>query len=195
LSSCFTEYDVKEETQIAINLGNLKQILRRASSNDMLSLELTEDNKLSIKLKGSTTRTFNLPIIELEEKEQKIPDLEFPTAITLPSTTLTNAIEDADIVAESVTLEVENGAFNIHALGDLSQAKIEIKSGDNIKIESSEKVKAKYSIEYLKKMIGASKLSDTVDIKFNNDYPLKLEFKVVDKLLLSFILAPRVEND
>ena len=27
LSSCFTEYDVKEETQIAINLGNLKQIL------------------------------------------------------------------------------------------------------------------------------------------------------------------------
>src|SRR3989338_7238438 len=40
LSSCFTEYDVKEETQIAINLGNLKQILRRASSNDMLSLEV-----------------------------------------------------------------------------------------------------------------------------------------------------------
>ena len=64
LSSCFTEYDVKEETQIAINLGNLKQVLRRVGSNDMLSLELTEDNKLSIKLKGNTTRTFNLPIIE-----------------------------------------------------------------------------------------------------------------------------------
>ena len=74
LSSCFTEYDVKEETQIAINLGNLKQVLRRAGPNDMLSLELTGDNKLSIQLKGNTIRTFNLPIIELEEKEQKTED-------------------------------------------------------------------------------------------------------------------------
>ena len=195
LSSCFTEYDVKEETQIAINLGNLKQILRRVSPNDMLSLELTEDNKLSIKLKGNTTRTFNLPIIELEEKEQKIPDLKFPITITMPSATLTGVIEDADIVAESVTFEVEKGGFTIHAVGDLSQAKIEIKEGDNIKIEADENVKAKYSIEYLKKMIGASKLSENVEIRFNKDYPLKLDFKAVDKLLLSFILAPRVENE
>jgi len=195
LSSCFTEYDVKEETQIAINLGNLKQILRRVGGNDMLSLELTEDNKLSIKLKGNTTRTFNLPIIELEEKEQKIPDLKFPIKITMPSGTLTGAIEDADIVAESVTLEIEKGKFTINAAGDLSQAKIEVKEGDNIKIEASEKVKAKYSIEYLKKMIGGGKLSENVEIRFNKDYPLKLDFKAVDKLLLSFILAPRVENE
>jgi proliferating cell nuclear antigen len=195
LSSCFTEYDVKEETQIAINLGNLKQVLRRVGSNDMLSLELTEDNKLSIKLKGNTTRTFNLPIIELEEKEQKVPDLEFPISITMPSATLTGVIEDADIVAESVTFDVEKGKFTVHAAGDLSQAKIEIKEGDNIKIEATEKIKAKYSIEYLKKMIGASKLSENVEIRFNKDYPLKIDFKAVDKLLLSFILAPRVENE
>ena len=77
----------------------------------------------------------------------------------------------------------------------MSQAKIEIKEGDNIKIEASEKVKAKYSIEYLKKMIGAGKLSENVELKFNKDYPLKIDFKAVDKLLLSFILAPRVENE
>ena len=70
LSSCFTEYDVKEETQIAINLGNLKQILRRANPNDMLSLELDPNNKLKITLKGISNRAFSLPIIELEEKEQ-----------------------------------------------------------------------------------------------------------------------------
>ena len=195
LSSCFTEYEVKEETQIAINLGNLKQILRRVSSNDMLSLELTKDNKLSIQLRGNTTRTFNLPIIEFEEKEQKIPDLKFPISVTMPSSTLTGAIEDADIVAESVTLEVEQGKFNIHASGDLSQAKIEIKAADNIRIEANEKVRAKYSIEYLKKMIGGAKLSENVEIRFNNDYPLRLDFKRIDKLALSFILAPRVENE
>jgi DNA polymerase III sliding clamp (beta) subunit (PCNA family) len=44
-------------------------------------------------------------------------------------------------------------------------------------------------------MINAGKLANEVNIFFNQDYPLKLEYKVVDKLLLSFILAPRVEND
>ena len=44
-------------------------------------------------------------------------------------------------------------------------------------------------------MIGGAKLSENVEIRFNKDYPLKIDFKAVDKLLLSFILAPRVENE
>ena len=194
LSSCFTEYDVKEETQLAINLGNLKQILRRAGPNDMLSLEI-EGNKLKIQLRGNTTRTFNLPIIELEEKEQKIPELKFPIKVTLPSSMLNDAIEDVGIVAESVNFEVQKGKFSVNASGDLSQANVEMKEGDDVKIEGQGAAKAKYSIEYLKKMIGASKLAADVSVQFNKDYPLKLEYKAVDKLMLSFILAPRVEND
>ena len=79
----------------------------------------------------------------------------------------------------------------------MSQANIEIKEGDRtkIKVDGDEKVKAKYSIEYLKKMITGSKIADEVSIYFNNDYPLKLEYKTVDKVILSFILAPRVENE
>lgn len=197
LSSAFTEYDVKKPVEIAINLSNLKQILRRAGGNDMVSLELGEENKLKVQLKGNTKRTFNLPIIELDEKEQKIPDLQFPVTITTHSSILTEAIEDVDIVAESVTFMAEKDKFSVNAQGDLSQANIEIKSSEdtNIKIEGSEKIKSKYSIEYLKKMMGASKLSANVDINFNKDYPLKLEYKAVDKLMLSFVLAPRVEND
>ena len=44
-------------------------------------------------------------------------------------------------------------------------------------------------------MINGSKIADDVSISFNNDYPLKIEYKTVDKVMLSFILAPRVEND
>jgi len=196
LSSAFTEYDIKEDAEIAINLGNLKQILRRAGPNDMLTLELGE-NKLKIQIKGNVTRTFNLPIIEFEEKEQKVPELKFPVKITMASSMLNSAVEDADIVAESVSFEAEEKKLTISAEGDLSQAKIEIDADDNtnIEVQGSEKIKAKYSIEYLKKMIAGSKLSANVIIQFNKDYPLKVEYKVVDKVLLSFILAPRVEND
>lgn len=196
LSSSFTEYNVDKDTEIAINLSNLKQVLRRASQKDMLTLELDE-NRLKITLKSNTTRTFNLPIIELEEKEQKVPDLKFPVSVKMPSAILNEAIADVDVVGESVAFIAEPKKFTLQAEGDLNQAKIEIKEDEATKVStsSSDKVKAKYSVEYLKKMINGSKLSEDVTVQFNKDYPLKLEYKSVDKLLLAFILAPRVEND
>ena len=194
LSSCFTEYDVKEEKELGLNLNNLKQIMRRAKPNDMLTLEMDE-NKLKIQLRGTSTRTFSLPIIELEEKDQKIPELNFPISIETTAETLNDAIEDVDIVAESVSFMAEPKKFTILAEGDLSKAHIEVPESDYTNIQATENVKAKYSIEYLKKMINGSKIASNVSMQFNKDYPLKLDYKVVDKILISFILAPRVEND
>lgn len=196
LSSSFVEYDVKKPVEVAINLNNLKQITRRAGPNDTLSLELEED-KLKITLKGNTKRTFHLPIISTEEKEQKVPELDFGVSIKTSASVLNEAIEDAGIVAESVSFCAEPSRFTIEAEGDLSKAHIEVKEDKSTKIDmrKKEKLRAKYSIEYLKKMIAAGKLAEDVIIHFNKDYPLKLDYKTVDKVSLSFILAPRVENE
>ena len=195
LSTTFTEYKLEKDIEISINLNNLKQILRRSNPNDILSLELGADNKLKIILKGNTIRTFSLPIIDSEEREQKIPELKFPVTVSMPSNVLSSSIEDVDVVSESVSFLAEPKKFTIQAEGDLSQAKVEIKEDETTKIDAADKVKAKYSIEYLKKMINGSKIADEVSIYFNKDYPLKLEYKIVDRVMLSFILAPRVEND
>ena len=162
----------------------------------MLTLELVDNGKLNIQLKGKSTRTFGLPLINLEEKEQKVPDLKFPVSITMDTTEFNEAIQDVDVVAESVSFIAEPKKFTISAEGDLSQAKIEIKESDNVKVKvEGEKVRAKYSIEYLKRMINGSKIADEVVINFNKDYPLRLDYKALDRVMLSFILAPRVEND
>ena len=197
LSSCFSEYNVSKDTTIAVDLTNLKQILRRVKPEDVLTLELDSENKLKVHLKGSSSRTFLLPLIAQEDKEQKMPDLNFPVTITTEASLLNDAVEDVDIVAESVSFNVDAKKFEISGEGDLTKAHIEIEPSDNTKIvtDSNDKIKSKYSIEYLKKMIPASKITDNVVIQFNKDYPLKLVFKVIDKMQLSFILAPRVEND
>lgn len=196
LSSAFVEYQVEEDTDLAINLNNLKQILKRAKPTDTLSLEL-DDGKLKIQLKGTSTRTFFLPIIDLEEREQRVPDLTFPLTVKTKTQLLNDAIDDVDVVAESVNFLVDPTSFTVLAEGDLSKAKVEMPSDQDTVIVSDnpDTVRAKYSIEYLKKMISAAKLSNDVTLQFNKDYPLKLEYKSVDKVFLSFILAPRVEND
>ncbi|MEK6901810.1 MAG: proliferating cell nuclear antigen (pcna) [Nanoarchaeota archaeon] len=197
LSSSFTKYEVQDAEELAINLNNLKQILRRANANDMLLLETTEDNKLKIQMRGTTVRSFSIPILELDEKEQRVPELSFPIQVEMDSSMFTSAIEDVNVVAESVTFLGEKSQLSVKAEGDLSKAFIEIKPDDStiIKAEADKKFKAKYSLEYLKKMMPGGKLTDRVSLQFNTDYPLKLEYKVTDRLLLSFILAPRVDND
>lgn len=194
LPSAFTEYDVEKSVDIAINLANFKQILRRANQTDILTLELA-DNKLKMQLKSASTRTFALPIIDIEEKEQKVPELKFPVTIQMPALALNEAIGDADTVAESVSFSAENGMFTLKAEGDLNSAAIEIKADDSTKIQAMGDVRSKYSVEYLKKMMEGSKLADSVTIQFNKDYPLKLTYATVDKVMLSFILAPRVDTD
>ena len=197
LSSCFTKYEVKEAEEIAINLNNLKQILRRAKSDDVLTLETTEDNKLKIQMKSNTTRTFSIPTLEIDDKEQKVPELTFPMTVEMDSGLLTESVEDVSVVAESVTFLGEKSQLSVKAEGDLSKAFIEIKPDEQtlIRTDSDDKFKAKFSLEYLKKMIAGNKLSDKVSLHFNTDYPMKIEYKIVDRLALSFILAPRVDND
>ncbi len=196
LSSCFTQYDVKETEEAAVNLNSVKQILRRANADDMLTLETTDENKLKIILKGTTTRSFSLPLLDLEDREQKVPELQFPVTVEMDADLLSNSIDDASVVAESVTFLGEPHQLSVKAEGDLSKAFIEIRPNESTSIKAgSDKYKAKYSLEYLKKMVQGSKLADRVSLQFNSDYPLKLEYKVIDRLQLSFILAPRVDND
>jgi proliferating cell nuclear antigen len=195
-SSTFIEYDLEKEQDISIDLSQLKQILRRVRSNDILTLSL-DNNRLKVIMKGPTTKTFYIPLLEFEEKEQKVPQLKFPMKIITQAAILSEAIEDASIISEALAFVGDKDKLVIDADGDTSKARIEIPGDDNTKIEYSgnDFIKARYSIEYLKKMIQASKLSDTVEVEFDKDYPLHLEFKEMDKLQLGFILAPRVDND
>ncbi len=203
LASAFSEYEVEGDENIAINLMNLKQVLRRASSNDSIILE-TQDNKLEIVIKGTSTRTFHLPLIDFEQEKKSVPEISYAATITTTSNQLSDAIDDADIVAESVALVAEEKTFSVRAEGDLSKVNIDIPQDEDTKIVLEESVdgdaveppiKARYSIEYLKKMVQGGKLADKVTLNFRTDHPLKIEYRLLNKVQLVFILAPRVEND
>ena len=196
LSSAFVEYEIENKETICVSLDNLNQILRRLKGNDVLTLELDKKrNKLKIGMKGDFQRLFHLSLIDIEEKEQQIPELEFKSKVIIDSKVLEDAIEDVGIVAESVAFGLSKDRMTIKGEGNLSNAHIELLKGENIEINTEDDVNAKYSIEYLKKLIKGGKLSDKVVIRWNNDYPLKLEYNVLDKLALSFILAPRISED
>jgi len=196
LSSAFVEYTVEKPEELAINLDHLKSVLKRAKPTDTVTINLDEDkNRLKIALKGSNSRTFNIPLINIEEAEQKLPTLSFTSKISMSSARFDEAVEDMDVVAESVGFVSSNNSFIIKSESNLKDAQVNIGASEETTIIAEEENSSKYSIEYLKKVSKASKLSDTVSLEFGNDYPLRAEYKLLDKLRLAFILAPRVSND
>lgn len=194
LSSSFAEYEVNNE-EICVNLDNFKNILKRAKSSDTLIIEL-EKNKLKITIKGETTRTFNLALIDITGNEQKIPELDFPIKITTNTMLFNEVIEDMDVVSDSVNFLLKDNKFVVNTEGNFSNAHVELVPSNETVIKSSvSDAKSKYSLEYLKKIIKGSKLSNDVTIQFDKDYPLRIDYLIKDRLSLSFLLAPRVSNE
>lgn len=196
LSSAFAEYQVDESKNLSINLEQFKQVLKRAKSSDTITLSSDEKkNKLKIKIVGNSTRTFDLALLNLDEKEPKIPDLSFSVKVTTGTSFFDEAIEDMSIISDALSLTVEKDKFYVDSTSNLHAAKVELSSNEETSIEvNTSSVSSKYSVEYLKKMIKASKLTNKVQIQFDKDYPLRLDYLVKDKMNLSFILAPRVSD-
>jgi len=185
----FTEYEASKEV-LGVNLDNLKAVLRRTKAGSNLIME-SHENVLKLDILDKIKRSFSLALIEVESEDKDVPALEFLSQIQITPVDFVDAIEDCLIVSDSCTFIAEPDKFIIAASG-LNSAKAEF-SSDEVKIISGSS-KAKYSLEYLQKFVKASKISDKIFVNFSSDHPVKLEFKR-DNLDLSFILAPRVENE
>lgn len=188
----FSQLEVQAEEAIGINLENLKAVLRRCSSNSALIMS-SEDNFLKLEIIDKIKREFTLTMLDLESKDKPVPDLEFSTKIEMGGIDFSEAVEDCVIVADSCCFEASPNHFSISAKGPLNSAKLGY-SSDEVHIETGTETKGRYSLEYLQKMIKATKIADKVIVNFGNDYPLKLEFNT-SLLNLAFILAPRIETE
>ena len=189
-NTAFSELEVDGKEVLGVSLESLKAVLRRIKSGSILIIT-KEENELKLQIKDKVAREFHLALIDVEGEEKEIPNLEFASRVEMSSIDFSEAIEDCSVVADSCSFISESNKFVIYAKGSLNSFKSEFTDEVNIQAEHAN---SKYSLEYLQKMIKATKLTDKVKINFASDYPLKLDF-ITPFIELSFILAPRVESE
>jgi proliferating cell nuclear antigen len=185
----FSQYEIGSDVW-GVNLADLKQILRRASTSSSVCFE-QEENMLKITIFDKVKRVFQLALVDVEGEEKDEPTWEFATEVEMDSSNFTQAVEDCAIVGDSCSLIAGSGFFVIEASGALNSARAEF-SGDEAEIKGI--AKSKYSIEYLIKFAKASRIADKVSIKFSDNHPLRIDY-AGDKMGIGFVLAPRVENE
>jgi proliferating cell nuclear antigen len=195
-SQAFDKYEIDKEQSIGLNVTNFLSVLKRCGSGDKLSLSL-KDSKLEVIMENSSKRRFVVPLLDLTQEEiPPINQLEFTAKAVLKPSILQSGIDDAEIIADAVLLETANNKFFMRAEGDVSKTELELEKGNESLIELKDSsVRARYPLEYLKKMIKAAKIADNVSVQFGQDYPMKMSFESAGKVSLSIIVAPRVSED
>jgi DNA polymerase III sliding clamp (beta) subunit (PCNA family) len=130
-------------------------------------------------------------LIEVSTEDKDIPELNFGARVEMDAEGFAQAVEDANVVADSCALCMSDGKFSVEGAGNLNSARAEF-SGEDLEVFGQGK--SKYSLEYLMKFIKAGKISSRVVVNFSDDYPLRLDFPG-ERMGIGFVLAPRVESD
>lgn len=195
-SEAFEKYTCDKEQAVGVNILSFLTILKRVGNDDKLSISI-DNSKMRLTASGASIRNFEIPLLDISSDNiPPVAQLDFSANALINSDVLVQAIEDADIMADSIMIELSDEKINTFAEGDSSKTELCLPKGNPSIFELNAKTQARsrYPLDYLKKIMRASKLAERTKIQMSTDYPLKLEF-IGDKVKMSFVLAPRVSEE
>lgn len=186
----FSEFVLEKDETLGINFDSLKSVLRRCGPGSSLILEKL-DNTLKLSIEDRIKRDFTLALIDIDSEEKEMPKWEFKSVIKMDSGSFVEVIEDCSVVSDACTFVAAPNSFTIEAKG-LHSARAEF-SSDEVEIYSDASA-ARFSLEYLNKFIKGSTISSKVTVSFSDNHPMRIDFPT-GNVMLSFVLAPRIEQD
>jgi len=188
------QYDLFEGENKKILSIDLEEVKDTKSSDTKVRIKTViakDDNLLKLSIQDKIKRDFTLALIDIESDEKEMPKWEFKSVIKMDASSFTEVVEDCLIVSDACTFIAAPTKFIIEAHG-LNSARVEF-SSDEVEIYSDNGT-ARFSLEYLNKFIKGAKISSRVTISFSDNHPMRIDFPT-GNVMLSFVLAPRVEQD
>lgn len=198
-SKAFSAYDVEDTVKLGLDLTEMDKVMSRAKKNDESAIGyIEEENRLKIEFKGTSTRRFSLPLLDLEDEDLPDPDLDFTASAKIAAGVINDGLKDAALVGDNVRFELLEGKFLMKIESDTGSAELELSEDDEAleSIDVDNPSRAMYNIGYLEDMFKASSSNDIVEIKHGQDLPIQIIFEIAEgNGHLKFLLAPRVETE
>jgi proliferating cell nuclear antigen len=181
-------------SEIGVDLARLSDILSMAAKGENVQLELDEENhKLKIDM-GSLSYTMSLIDSTAMRKELEMPKLDLPAHVTLPGGEIRRAVKAAEKVSDHVIFGVSDEGFFMEAKGDIDSLQLKIPSMELLSMKPGG-ARSLFSLDYLKNMSKAIGKSNEVTLELGIDHPLMANFKLGRFLEVSYLLAPRIEEE
>ena len=194
----FETYSCIAPIKIGINMISLFKILKSIKNNDVLTFYITENNntEINIKIENSDKRTriiSVLKLLDIDEDVLNIPDIEFESVMTMPSSDFQTYITDLAIISNVISISSNESGFKLTAEGDFATQSVIIEETNNGLILAKKGVEEeKFNIKYIQLFIKSSNLCNTVEIYLKSKFPLTLVYNVANLGKLKYCLAPKI---
>ena len=197
----FEYYKCENTFKIGINISNFHKLIKIVSNNDTITLSILASDITEMKItientdKNSITE-FDLKLLDIDEEELSVPESEFETIITMPSSDFQRYCRDMIILGETITIESIDNKLILSCEGDFAKQKTCIHSSSSnsqFSQTSSNDVCGKFSLKYLNLFTKCTNLCSIVEIYLKNDYPILIKYAVASLGNVLFCLAPKID--
>jgi proliferating cell nuclear antigen len=190
----FENYEISEEQEVVgFNMEEMIEVLKKVTKEDYLHIETSKD-KIKIIMEGEYERYFEIPIIVAAKQELPTMNLELPYRAKMLSSVFADIIDELSDLGDKIIFETKEGKLYIKAEGDMGISTIELstENGGLLESEGSD-VSGIYSMEYILNTIKMRNSSDTLEIKFGTQLPIRLRYELPQGGYGDFYIAPRAE--
>ena len=192
--SSFEKFEGKTSF-FGLRVDNFKTAIDSAGNNDVIDLHL-DDRNMQVKISGSLNMKYKLRLLEKSDVNQPVPKCSYKSKVSMQPSTLARILSNLERYSEFVSINASGNHIKFSGRGDSGDADIDIDSNspEITSITSPEKIISNYSLEYMIKVIrGIGKASKMVDMEYDTDKPMRLDFDMPSTIMVKYYLAPRVE--
>lgn len=163
-------------------------------SRDRLEIHFTGENK------SEFDKHFEIGLIDIESEIMNIPPIDYQAEFTLESSNFANIINQLKMFGDTIEVKCSEEKIILgSSSSDQGKMYVEIDIDDlsSFIINEGESVNLSFSLMYLHNICLYNKISKDVDVKFSEDYPMQIFYKLPghDDATIKFFLAPKMNDD
>jgi proliferating cell nuclear antigen PCNA len=211
-SAWFDEYSQEETSVLGLSTHLLFRILntREESQQIIIEYSVADTDKLFlhfISSKASFDKHFELPLIELESEMMQIPSVDYQAEFSLASSNFAGIVGQLKQFGADLHIRCNEEELRLTAKSNESGNMSVVVPIDDLTlfaINEGETLNISFSLSHLHNICAFHKVSDSINIKVSENYPLKTTYLLEPageeeeeetKARIVIFLAPRMEND
>ena len=202
----FNSYTIEKQDIFGLHCETFFKIINCLNNGQYISIECGEkDDYMTITFVGENriSKIFELSRIELDQEDMEIPDVEYEVDICFDSNEFSELIKETAIFNDTINFKCNEERFQMIAQGVLGKMTASIKE-DNIilfGVEEDCNLDINYTLGFLDKICGFSKINSEVQIHCSEKYPMKIQYNLDDVKVDSddksesfcrFFIAPKI---
>ncbi len=192
---------------IGVNMFHLFKLINSIDNDDTLTIYIEESeycdgivDYLGLKFENGDIKQCKnqkLKLIEPDEEELELPEIQFSSIITLPSSDFQKIIRDLSNISERLEIKSVGNELIFKCQGPFAMCEIRRTESDGvmefIKNDKDKKIiQGEYSLKNLGYFIKCTNLCNSIEMFLENDLPLIVKYDVASlgKILLCLASLP-----